>query len=153
MRLSFAQSRRRGALVAALAAGALILGACGAADAATTPASSASNHHNVTVRDTANGKWIWVNPGDRVELILGSSYWHVQGSSAPRVLKQMGPTVVMPRPSSCPPIPGLGCAPVRTDFVALARGKAVIKASRTTCGEALACDAKDSHYTVTIAVR
>jgi hypothetical protein len=42
---------------------------------------------------------------------------------------------------------------VRTSFLALAPGTAVITASRTTCGEALRCTASQRHFSVTIVVR
>ena len=105
------------------------------------------------LRNDANGKAVSARAGDRIELILSSSYWRVTGSSAPRVLRQDGPPVLLSRPSSCPAIPGLGCAPVRTDFTALTDGKAVIMASRSTCGEALRCMPDQARFAVTVAVR
>jgi hypothetical protein len=107
----------------------------------------------IVVRDDADGKALSVRAGDRIELILSSSYWHVTGSSAPRVLRQDGPPVLLSRPSSCPDIPGLGCAPVRADFTARTDGTAVITASRSTCGEALRCQQDQTRFTVTVAVR
>jgi hypothetical protein len=107
----------------------------------------------IVVRDNANGKAVFARAGDRIELILSSSYWHVAGSSAPRVLRQDRSPVLLPRPKTCPAIPGLGCIPVRTDFTALAAGKAEITASRTACGEARPCTPGQSHFTATIVVR
>jgi hypothetical protein len=107
----------------------------------------------IVVRDDANGKAVSARAGDRIELILSSSYWHVTGSSAPSVLRQDRPAVLLPRPSSCPAIPGLGCTPVRADFTALADGKAVLTASRSACGEALRCQPDQTRFTVIVAVR
>ena len=107
----------------------------------------------IVVRDDANGTAVSARAGDRIELILSSSYWHVSGSSAPGVLRQDGPPVLLPRPSSCPAIPGLGCNPVRAYFTALTDGKAVITASRSTCGEALRCKPDQTRFTVIIVVR
>jgi hypothetical protein len=105
------------------------------------------------IRDNANGTMVPVAAGDRVELILSSSYWDVAGSSAPRVLRQDGPATLMPRPSSCPKnIPGLGCIPIQMKFTALADGRAVIKASRTSCGEALRCGPHHTRFAVTVVV-
>jgi hypothetical protein len=60
----------------------------------------------------------------------------------------------MPRPSSCPQnIPGLGCIPIQTKFTALADGKAVIRASRTSCGEALRCSPDRTRFSVMVVVR
>jgi hypothetical protein len=107
----------------------------------------------IVVRDDANGKAVSARAGDRIELILSSSYWHVTGSSAPSVLRQDRPAVLLPRPSGCPAIPGLGCTPVRADFTALADGKAVLTASRSACGEALRCQPDQTRFTVIVAVR
>jgi hypothetical protein len=106
------------------------------------------------IRGNANGTMVPVAAGDRVELILSSSYWHVAGSSTPSVLRQDGPATPMPRPGTCPAnIPGLGCVPIQVKFTALADGKAVIKASRTTCGEAMGCRPGQTRFSVTVVVR
>ena len=107
----------------------------------------------IVVRDGANGKVISAGAGDRIELILSSSYWRVTGSSAPSVLRQDGPAVLLSRPKSCPDIPGLGCIPVRTDFTALTDGKAVLIAKRSSCGEALRCKPDQTRFTVTVEAR
>lgn len=103
--------------------------------------------------DHANGRTFRVKVGQRLNLILTSTYWQLHGSSAPAVLRQDGATKLLPRPSSCTKLPGLGCTPVRAPFLALAPGTAVITASRTTCGEALRCAADQSHFRITIVVR
>ena len=107
----------------------------------------------IVMRDDANGKAVSARAGDRIELILSSSYWHVTGSSAPSVLRQDGPPVLLSRPSSCPDIPGLGCIPVRADFTALTDGQAVITASRSACGEARRCMPDQTRFTVMVVVR
>src|SRR5215469_15891214 len=107
----------------------------------------------IVVRDDANGKAVSARAGDRIELILSSNYWHLTGSSAPRVIRQDGPPTLLSRPSSCPDIPGLGCIPVRADFTALTDGKAVITASRSACGEALRCKPDQTRLTVIVVVR
>jgi hypothetical protein len=107
----------------------------------------------IVVRSDANGKAVSARAGDRIELILSSSYWRVTGSSAPSVLRQDGRTVLLPRPSGCPDIPGLGCTPVRADFTALTDGKAVITASRSACGEALRCKPDQTRFSVVVVVR
>ena len=107
----------------------------------------------IVVRDNANGKAVSARAGDRIELILSSSYWRVTGSSAPGVLRQDGSPVLLSRPSSCPGLPGRGCIPVRADFTALTDGQAVITASRSTCGEALRCTPGQTRFTVTVVVR
>jgi len=118
-----------------------------------TAASRAGGATVIVVRYDANGKAVSARAGDRIELILSSSYWRVTGSSAPGVLRQDGQPVLLPRPSGCPDIPGLGCTPVRADFTALTDGKAVITASRSVCGEALRCQPDQTRFSVIVVVR
>jgi hypothetical protein len=149
----FAEHHRLTAVaVAVLAVSAMTPAGCGtAAPRANVPA--AGGPTVIVVRDDANGRTVSVRPRDRIELILSSSYWHVTGSSAPSVLRQDGPPVLLSRPSNCPDIPGLGCTSVRDDFTALTDGKTVITASRSACGEALRCKPDQTRFTVTVAVR
>ncbi len=117
------------------------------------PSSSASTAGVVIVRDDANGKTVNVPAGAKVELILGSTYWVVAGSSVPGVLRQDGSPTPLPRPTNCPNVPGLGCAPLRTDFAALVPGSSLITANRKTCGEAMPCTADKQHFAVTVVVK
>ena len=138
------------------AAVALLLAGCGTVGSATgSPGPRASGPGGaVTIaRDDANAQAVHVGVGDRLELILSSDYWRVRGSSAPAVLRQDGPTSELPRPATCPKIPGLGCTPEQTSFTARAPGTAVITASRTTCGEALRCVGDRGWFSVTVVVR
>ena len=116
-------------------------------------APSATPGGSVTVKDDANGTTVHVRVGDKVELVLSSSYWTVNGSSTARVLRQDGSSTVLPRPTSCPAIPGLGCQPVQTNFTATAAGTSIVTANRTACGEAMRCPADKQHFTVTIVVQ
>jgi hypothetical protein len=149
----FAQRHRLMAMAMAVSAVSIMTSAgCGTASSrAGGPA--AGGPTVIVVRDNANGKAVSARAGDRIELILSSSYWDVTGSSAPGVLRQDGPPVLLARPSSCPHLPGLGCTPVRADFNALTGGKAVITASRSTCGEALRCQPGQTRFTVIVVVR
>jgi hypothetical protein len=146
----FTGARQRFAIAAAAVAAVTVAG-CGVAPA-TAPARGGPTL--IVIRDNANGKSVPVAVGDRVELLLSSSYWNVAGSSAPRVLRQDGPATLMPRPSSCPAnIPGLGCSPIQMKFTALAGGRAFITASRSTCGEAMRCMPDQTRFTVTVVVK
>jgi hypothetical protein len=149
----FARRHRLMAIVVAASAVSIMTSAgCGTAvSRAGGPA--ANSPRVIVVRDDANGKAVSAKAGDRIELILSSSYWHVTGSSAPGVLRQDGSPVLLSRPSSCPDLPGLGCTPVRADFHALADGTAVITASRSACGEALRCQPDQARFTVIVVVR
>ncbi|HUZ37621.1 MAG TPA: hypothetical protein VMV17_14965 [Streptosporangiaceae bacterium] len=126
-------------LTAASAAVALLMTGCGSA-AAPSPGPRPPEAVT-TARDNANGTTVRLDVGDRLNLTLSSSYWNLHPRPAPAVLHQDGPTSLLPGPSTCPDIPGLGCTPAQTLFTALAPGTAVITATRTTCGEALRCAA------------
>jgi len=131
------------------AAAALLTAACGTAVSST---GGPPPHQLTVVRDSANGKTVHVGVGDRLELILPGSYWNLHGSSPEAVMAQDGPARYLPRPPSCPDIPGLGCSPTTATFTARARGTAVITASRTTCGEALRCQPPQRRFTLTVVV-
>ena len=105
----------------------------------------------ITERDHSNGKTIHIGVGDKLALILGSSYWNFAGSSAPSVLRQEGNSTLVPTSRRCPP--GVGCQPKRAVFKALAKGTAVITAHRLSCGEALRCTGSQGHFKLTVVVR
>lgn len=122
---------------------ALLTSACGSDATAGDP---------VVLRDAANHTTVHVAAGRKVELLLSSGYWYVEGSSARSVLTQDGGSHVLARPTDCPDIPGLGCTPEETLFTALAPGTAVITASRRSCGEARRCPGDQASFSVTVVV-
>ncbi len=71
-------------------------------------ATAVGNSHMVVARDNSNGKTVRVSVGDRLELILASSYWNVDSSTSPAVLRQDGPTTFLAPPSDCSTMPGSG---------------------------------------------
>lgn len=109
---------------------------------------SVSNSGDVTVTYGANGQTVTVANGHEVTITLDSTYWTFQGSSNPAVLLQAGKTVV----SSTSCVPGGGCGTVTAHFRAMGPGRAVVTASRTSCGEALACGPDQSTYQITVVV-
>jgi hypothetical protein len=149
LRVAAASARAvRPVLIIAVAAAALLATGCGVAH---QPAGGPPPAPRlITEHDGANGTTIHVSVGDKVALILGSSYWQFAGSSTPAVLRQDGPVTLMKSPHKC--LPGVGCQPKRAVFKALSRGKAVITAHRVTCGEALACTGSRGHFKLTVVV-
>jgi hypothetical protein len=153
-----ARAAWRQVLIIALAgcAAAAALGGCAAAGAAAGgPAPEPPPRSpDVVVRDGAGNHTATVTVGQWLEVVLGSTYWTVAGSSRPAVLRQDGASVSMARPASCPKVPpGMGCIPIRTDFTALKPGTAVITASRISCGEAMECAPNQRNFTLTVTVR
>ncbi|HEX6932955.1 MAG TPA: hypothetical protein VF162_12480 [Streptosporangiaceae bacterium] len=138
----------RPVLIPVVAATAILAAGCGTAQhpaGGPPPAPRLFTEH-----DRANGTTIHVGVGDKVALVLGSSYWQFAGSSTPAVLRQEGPVTLLKSPHKC--LPGVGCQPKRAVFKALSAGKAVITAHRVTCGEALACTGSRGHFKLTVIV-
>lgn len=102
------------------------------------PPVDAGGASGVTLKDDACGTQVQVKVGAQVTVSLASTYWTIAGSSSPAVLQQSG-AMTFGKGQNCPPIPGTGCGTANMTFSAVGAGQAVISASRTTCGEALAC--------------
>ena len=124
-----------------------------AAATATPPGSAAGTASPAAaeVTETDNGKTLVTQVGSDVKLVLHNTYWQVLGSSNPAVLSLVsGPTYSGAGPIAC--IPGSGCGTVTAIFRAVAPGRAIVTASRTTCGEVLPCPSSAGSYEVTIVV-
>ena len=81
--------RKWGAGVMLAACGVIpFIGGCAAAGPGTSPGGTGGP---LVVRDSANGHTVTVTVGEDLEVILGSTYWTVPGSSHPGVLRQDGP--------------------------------------------------------------
>lgn len=115
--------------------------------AATSPRATAA----LTANDAQNGHRITVHVGDRVSVVLHSTYWNFAGSSNAAVMAPDGSPTVSPDPSGC--VPGQGCGTASAVFVAAAPGIAQITASRTSCGEALRCTGSAGMYRLTVTVK
>ena len=115
---------------------------------ATPPPVTVTSSGDVTATDTANGQTISIGLGHNLTVTLNSTYWMFGGSSDPAVLEQAGqPTY---KGTAC--VPGGGCGTASLRFKALAPGRAVVTATRTSCGEALACGPDQSTYSITVMV-
>jgi hypothetical protein len=92
-----------------------------------------------------------VSVGATVKLVLHNIYWTVHDSPDPSVLTMIGrPVYSVAGAVKC--VPGAGCGTVTATFKALARGSALISASRTSCGEALQCTGGAGLFEVTVVV-
>jgi hypothetical protein len=103
-----------------------------------------------TVSDRDNGTTVNVHAGERLRVVLDSTYWYIDPSAHPEVLRSDGTPRVEPRTGSCPP--GVGCGTVTATFSAAAPGSANVTATRTICGEALRCTGRDGRYSITVVV-
>jgi hypothetical protein len=158
--------RRLSVAVIAMA-GLCALSGCGtagnAASPAATPASPAATSPpaaaaptaaaKVVVDEHSNGRAVHVAAGTTVVVVLHNTYWHFGPPPAGGMLAEVGqPSAAPRRPGAGGCMPGMGCGTVTATFRAVGAGTAVIRASRTTCGEALRCRAGQGRFAVTIVV-
>jgi len=104
----------------------------------------------LVVQDQDNGHAVSLRAGERVQLVLASTYWQVDGSSDPKVLRPVAEPAVSPQVGGC--VPGEGCGTVTALFDAVAPGRADLSARRTSCGEAMSCTGNLGLYRVTVLV-
>ncbi|HEY0805501.1 MAG TPA: hypothetical protein VGD84_10560 [Pseudonocardiaceae bacterium] len=153
-----------------LAAAGLTLAGCaatGAAQSNTAPVIQvgASNSPHIppsvdpvrqtTATDTDNGRTITVAVGDQLKITLHSTYWHFGAAPSGTALRPAGQPATEGTPAGpnnhC--VPGEGCGTVTAGFDATTPGTAVVTATRTSCGEAMACTGRSGSYRLTVVVR
>jgi hypothetical protein len=120
---------------------------------ATTATTKAAPTGTIQLTDTDNGRSIVVGRGATVVVVLASTYWGFPTAAAPNaaVLQQVGGVTIVPSPpGTC--VPGGGCGTASATYQAVGTGQATITASRTTCGEAMACPGTAGMYSVTVTV-
>jgi hypothetical protein len=103
----------------------------------------------VQVGDKRDGGTVALHVGQKLRVVLHSTYWEFKRVSAPVVLHLVAAPVVAPK-AGC--VPGQGCGTVTALYVARAAGTASVKAERTSCGEAMGCTGDAGSYTVTVVV-
>ena len=116
------------------------------ASAVTRPASPG---HSRVVGDSDNGGTVSVTVGDVVIVRLSADNWTIEPSTNPAVLRMTG-TPRQRRDPRC--VPGGTCGTTRASFTALQQGQAVLRASRTYCGEAILCTPATDSWSVTVDV-
>lgn len=104
----------------------------------------------VVVRDQDNGHAVSMRAGERLQLVLASTYWQVVGSSDTNVVRPEAQPAVSPQVTGC--VVGEGCGTVTALFDAVAPGRADVSAKRTSCGEAMSCAGSLGSYRVTVVV-
>ena len=104
-----------------------------------------------SVSEVDNGRVLTLHRGQRLRIVLHSTYWTFQGSSVPSVLRADGPPEVNPQPTGC--VVGGGCGTVTAVYDALSTGLATVTATRTSCGEAEGCLPSAGLWRVTVRVR
>lgn len=103
----------------------------------------------VQVADARDGGTVALHVGQRLRVVLHSTYWEFKPASNATVLHLVAAPVVAPK-GGC--VPGQGCGTVTALYVARRTGTVVVKAARTSCGEAMGCTGGAGGYTLTVVV-
>jgi hypothetical protein len=112
---------------------------------------SASASSSLVLSESSNAKVVTVAKGSHFSVTLHTTYWSIHSVSNHRVA-QIGTTVVKGSlTSGC--VPGQGCGTVTATYVANKVGAVTLRASRTTCGEALKCSTSQSHWMVVVRIK
>lgn len=142
-------SARRIAGLFAVLAVAVLATSCGSTQSPTAQVGA----RVVRVDQSANGRTLHLAVGARLVVSLNSTYWSFTGDQNSTVLRAGMPQTraVLPgSTSSC--APGQGCGTLSDTFVALAAGSTHVRATRTTCGEAMLCRPDQRRFAVTVIV-
>lgn len=138
---------------------AVLATSCGGRSAAFVSSGSAGmtststmTESGLRLTDADNGRTVTAAAGDRITVILASTYWEVELPTDTRVLSPGGKPQVSAGGPGCPSIPGIGCGTVVASFLALAPGRADLLANRPSCGEALRCTQDAGQWRVHVQV-
>ena len=101
--------------------------------------------------DRDKGTTVTLHVGDRLKVVLASTYWTIDKSPNPAVLRTDGKQVTTPALKGC--VPGGGCGTAARTFTAVTNGSTTVSGSRTTCGEALLCTGGNGKFSVTVVVK
>jgi hypothetical protein len=101
----------------------------------------------VQVGDGRDGGTVALRVGQRLRVVLHSTYWEFQPVSG--LLHLVNAPAVAPK-GGC--VPGQGCGTVTALYIARRAGTAVVKAARTSCGEAMGCTGDAGSYKLTVVV-
>jgi hypothetical protein len=97
-----------------------------------------------------NGHTVGLRRGQRLAVVLSSTYWQLQASSNSNVLRSVGVLKISPRPGC---VPGAGCGTASATYLGVGTGRATVTATRTSCGEAMGCTPAASRFTMNVVVR
>lgn len=126
-----------------------LVAACGSA---ASPSGSARGRQ-VVVGDGSNGSRLTLHDGDTLVVRLHSTYWNIATPRPGDVLRLVDRAVHAVPLDSHRCMPGMGCGTVVATFLVQHTGHGEVVASRTSCGEALACTGAQSRYALTLVVK
>jgi hypothetical protein len=128
----------------------LLLTVSAAAAGGTARAAPSTLHRMVTVTDRDDGHTVTLRLGQRLRVVLASTYWEFRGSSHPAVLRLAVKPQITPQPAGC--VTGGGCGTAIAIFVAAAPGRSTVTATRNSCGEAMGCTAAGGKFALAVVV-
>ena len=99
--------------------------------------------------DADSGRSFDLHVGDRLTVVLASTYWMVLPPVARSILAAAAAPTASPSPGC---VPGSGCGTVTTEFVAVGAGTTAVDATRRSCGEALLCVGSEGRFGITVTV-
>ena len=114
-----------------------------------------NGHPTVTVTEADDGHAITLHKGQRLQVILHSTFWSFDAGTDTSVLARRGDTQYHPGTrgkNGCPSFPGSGCGTAVQDYQADGAGTSTVTASRTSCGEVLQCTPEQGTWTVDVTV-
>lgn len=129
----------------------LAAGCTSAAGTAPNSAPARAKAVTKTVTDRDKGTTVTVHVGDRLKIVLASTYWTIHPASKPEVLRTTGKPVTTPQLNGC--VPGGGCGTESQLFSAVAAGTTTVRAARASCGEALLCTGGKGEFSISIVVK
>ncbi|MCW2755858.1 MAG: hypothetical protein JWQ32_3269 [Marmoricola sp.] len=145
--------RPAAALLCVAAVANLVSGCSSGQPAISTPPSAVTSAPSLTAGVASNGTTVSLQRGERLRVTLSSTYWRF-GSVAGGVLAASGQrTTPSTTQSGSTCVPGQGCGTASETFTATRSGRARITASRTSCGEAMACVGSAGSYELLVVVR
>jgi hypothetical protein len=112
-------------------------------------------HPAVTVSEADNGHAVTLHRGQRLQVILHSTYWTFDGGTDTAVLARHGDTQYHPGTrgkGGCPSFPGSGCGTAVQGYQADGAGTSTVTATRTSCGEVLMCSPEMGTWSVDVTV-
>jgi hypothetical protein len=133
---------------------ACVVAACSVSNAAPVRTRQASPRNGKIVLDErANGRTVRVSRGSAITVTLHSTYWSFGAPTGHALAETTTPSTTPATPGAGGCVPGACGGAVTAFYAAVARGAALIHASRVTCGEALRCAAGQRRFAVRIIVR
>jgi hypothetical protein len=141
--------RVRVAVVVSVTA-AVLLAACSSGNGRHAATSTTRTAETVTVDEHADGTVVRLVVGDRLVIVLHSTYWQLPAPASGAVVVTGRPSVT-PTPG-CSRIPGTGCGIATATYAARRVGSTTLAAHRDSCGEARRCTGSEGDWSISVHV-